>query len=427
MRYVYSVLFYLALPFLFLRLLWRSRHLPAYRKRLSERLGYYPFTLKRSIWVHAVSVGEVLAAIPLIKALQLRYPSFSFLVTTMTPTGAERVKAAFGKEVFHVYLPYDLPDAMNRFLNEMNPIISIIMETELWPNLIAKCSKKGIPICLVNARLSEKSAKGYRRIGGLTKYMLNHLTMIAAHGEQDAARFISLGAPREKVSVTGNIKFDLELKPTLKAQSEDVRQQLGQDRFVWIAASTHEGEEEKVLVAHQKLLEKYSDALLILVPRHPDRFDTVMKLCEQNGLNTVRRSTQVSSVEMQQASVYLGDTMGELLMLYGVADVAFVGGSLVSTGGHNMLEPGALGKPILTGPYLFNFAEISELFLSKKALIKLPDSQVLTEQLIYLVEHPDECQQMGKRALEVVNANRGALQKQLTLLHEVLVKHLGKR
>ena len=424
MRYFYTFLFYLALPFIFIRLLWRGRQLPAYRKRLGERMGYYPFTLQKSIWVHAVSVGEVLAAIPLIKALKSRHPNTLFLVTTMTPTGADRVKVALGKSVYHAYIPYDVPDAMSRFLKKMNPIVAIIMETELWPNLIASCNKKQIPICLVNARLSEKSAKGYARIAGLTRNMLQKINIIAAHGEKDAERFVQLGAPKDRISVTGNIKFDLELPQQLVDQSKEIREKLGRDRFIWIAASTHEGEEEKILAAHRLLLKKYPEALLILVPRHPDRFDAVMKLCEQSAFKTVRRSLSSHSFceePLSEMNVYLGDTMGELLLLYGVSDVAFVGGSLVSRGGHNMLEPGALGKPILTGPYLFNFAEISELFVSANALIKVPDEKTLAEQLDRFIKNPDERTQTGKRALRVMDANRGALQKQLELIEKVLM------
>lgn len=413
MRYLYTFLFYLALPFIFLRLWWRSLRQPAYRQRIRERLGFYPQKLEKSIWVHAVSVGEVIAAIPLIKALNSRYPHMPMVVTTMTPTGAERVKIALGDRVIHAYIPYDLPSAVQRFINHMHPVIAIIMETELWPNLLAVSRKNNIPICLVNARLSEKSAKGYHRIAPLAQEMLRHLDLIAAHGQADANRFIALGAPKERMVVTGNIKFDIELPPELATKSMALREMLGKERFIWIAASTHEGEEEIILAAHKKIRELNPSALLILVPRHPDRFDAIAKLVEQS-FNSSRRSMQQTCT--QETAVYLGDTMGELLLLYGAADVAFVAGSLIPRGGHNMLEPGALGKPIITGTHLFNFAEISELFVSANALIKVLDANSLATQLVLLMQQPEERKQMGARALKVVAANRGALAKQVEMV-----------
>jgi 3-deoxy-D-manno-octulosonic-acid transferase len=412
-RYLYSFLFYLALPIIFIRLWWRSRRLPEYRQRLGERLGHYPFKLDQCIWVHAVSVGETLAAIPLIKALKSRYPHLPLLVTTMTPTGAARVKSALGESVIHTYIPYDFPGAVRRFLSAMQPMVGIIMETELWPNLLAACHHKTIPVCLVNARLSEKSARGYRRIASLTREMLQKMTVIAAHGEVDAKRFIALGAPKDRVIVTGNIKFDLELPLDLISKSTALRDVLGKERFIWIAASTHEGEEEMVLSAHKKLREKNPQALLILVPRHPDRFNKIAALCEQSFV-TVRRSQQ--PVCTQETAVYLGDTMGELLLMYSASDIAFVAGSLIPRGGHNMLEAGALGKPILTGPHLFNFAEISELFIRARALTKVRDTESLAMQLTQLMQNPFEREQMGQRALQVVDANRGALAKQLEII-----------
>lgn len=413
LRYLYTTLFYLALPFIFIRLLWRSLRQPDYNKRLAERLGCYPFKLEKCLWVHAVSVGEALAAIPLIKALKARYPHLPMLVTTTTPTGATRVKTAFGDSVIHAYLPYDLPYAIDRFLINMQPEAAIIMETELWPNLLHACHQKHIPVCLVNARLSEKSAKGYGRIASLTRHMLQELAIIAAHGHADAERFIALGAPRERVIVTGNLKFDLELPDDLISKRDALRQVLGQERFIWIAASTHEGEEDIILAAHKKLREKDAQALLILVPRHPDRFDAIATLSELSFV-TARRSLQQACTS--DTGVYLGDTMGELLLMYAVADVTFVGGSLIPRGGHNMLEPGALAKPILTGPHLFNFAEISELFIVANALTTVTEAESLAAQLIHLRQDNHERAAMGQRARVVMEANRGALAKQLALI-----------
>lgn len=415
--YLYSFLFYLALPLIIIRLYWRSRNLPAYRKRLGERFGYYSYKLDQCIWIHAVSVGESLAAIPLIKILQTHYPMMHFLVTTMTPTGADRIKASLGESVTHVYLPYDLPSAVARFLNAMNPCIAMIMETELWPNLFAACYQRQIPICLLNARLSDRSAKKYGYIAAFTRHMLERLTIIAAHGKTDAERFIALGAKDDQVKLTGNLKFDLQLPHDLQQKARDLRELLGINRFVWIAASTHEGEEEQILAVHQQIVTKNPTALLILVPRHPNRFDEVARLCERMGFEITRRSSKSSTT---RSSIYLGDTMGELLFLYAVADVAFVGGSLVAQGGHNMLEPGALGKAILTGKHLFNFKEISDMFIAAQALIVVSDVKSFTQQLFYLMEHPSECRKMGERALGVIAANQGALQKQFDIIRGVI-------
>jgi 3-deoxy-D-manno-octulosonic-acid transferase len=416
-RILYTILFYLLLPFVFLRLIWRSRHLPGYRYRLKERLGFYPFTLKQSIWVHAVSVGETIAAIPLIKLLKTHYPHLPILITTMTPTGAERVKAAFGDEVYHAYLAYDLPLAVKRFLNAMHPVMAIFMETELWPNLLAECHHRNIPMCLLNARMSAKSAHGYRKTNGLIRGMLQRMSVIAANSANDAERFIQLGADRNKVHVTGNIKFDLELSVDLLTKSRELRMALGQERFIWIAASTHDGEEAIILAAQQKLVEVQKNALLILVPRHPDRFDAVAKNAEQ--LFKIQRRTQTKTCQPDTA-VYLGDTMGELLLMYGAADAAFVGGSLIERGGHNILEPAALSKAILTGPHVFNFAEINQLFLDNQALIRVHDSDSLGEELIKLAKNLAQRENLGKRASEVMAANRGSLMRQLRLVQGFL-------
>ncbi len=422
MRMIYSLLFYMILPFIMLRLLWRSRRIPAYRQRLGERLGYYPFQLKHSLWVHAVSVGESLAAIPLIQALHKRYPQIPIVVTTMTPTGAARVKDALGDLVQHAYIPYDTPGAVKRFLNATQPIAGIIMETELWPNLLTICQRRDIPMCLINARLSAKSLRGYQRVRGLARDMLRTLKVIAAHAAQDAERFIALGATRNDVVVTGNLKFDIALPQALESDATTLRDALGNARFIWIAASTHEGEEEIVLAAHQLLRMQLPDALLILSPRHPDRFDQVAKLCEQSFITQRRSQNACCTLE---TGVYLGDTMGELLRLYGAADVAFVGGSLIARGGHNILEPGALAKPILTGPHMMNFAEISQLFASANALRMVNDAASLAAALLSLNHDPKERMAMGQRALAVVDRNRGALSKQLDLINQCIVMPRG--
>lgn len=417
MRVFYNILFYCILPFLMLRLFCRSFRQPDYRKRINERFGFYPCKFEKSIWVHAVSVGETLAAIPLIKSLKEKYPNIPVIVTTMTPTGAQRIQTAFGDKITHLYIPYDFSGAVKRFLNNINPIIAIIMETELWPNLLYFTTVKKIPICLVNARLSEKSAKSYAKIPEITRQMLNQITIIAAHGVLDAQRFIELGAPAERVFVTGNIKFDIDIPQAVREKGESLRSEFGKERFVWIGASTHEGEEEILLAAHQQLLTKDKNALLVLVPRHPNRFDAIAKMSAQK-LKVCRRSKQ--EICQAETQVYLGDTMGELVMLYSASDVAFVGGSLIPRGGHNILEAAALAKPLLTGNSLYNFAEISDKFLNADALIKVKDSKQLAEELTLLMQNDTRCREVGDRALQVVTANRGALAKQVGLIEKTL-------
>lgn len=398
---------------MFIRLLWRSRKAPDYRHRLKERLGFCPYMFNQCVWVHAVSVGETIAAIPFIKALKKRYPDLPFLITNMTPTGAARVKAAFGNTVMQAYVPYDLPDAVDRFLDRVNPRIAIIMETEMWPNLFAACKSREIPLMIANARLSEKSARGYRLISPLTRQMLTAVSAIAAQATADAERFINLGISKAKVTITGNLKFDIEVSADLIEKSKELRASLGGGRLIWIAASTHQGEEEIILAAHRLIVEKNKNALLILVPRHPERFDAMTELAKQQGFNVIRRSRH--EICAPEINVYMGDTMGELLLMYAVADVAFVGGSFVPVGGHNMLEPAVLSKPILTGPNLFNFAEISEKLFSAQAMVMVENANQLAEAVTELFNNIEYRDKMGKNALDVVEANRGSLEKQLKL------------
>lgn len=412
MRYIYSLLFYIALPYFFLRLLWRSRKTPAYRERLLERLGYVPYLFNQCIWIHAVSLGETNAAVPFIKAIKTKHPDLPILVTNMTPTGSARVKAVFGNTVNQAYIPYDVPDAVSRFLDRVNPIVCVIMETELWPNLIAECSTRNIPLMIANARLSEKSAKGYARIGSLTKTMLTSISKIAAQSTNDAERFIALGAPSETVVVTGNLKFDIEIPGDLMTKATALRTQLG-NRPVWIAASTHPNEEEIILTAHKTVCDKINNALLILVPRHPERFDAIATMIKQQGFHLARRSQ--NEVCAPDTSVYFADTVGEMMLLYAASDIAFVGGSFVPVGGHNMLEPAVLSKPILTGPQLFNFTEISKLLLNAHGMQIVENVEQLASQVIELMENHELCQKMGKQAYHVVETNRGALEKQVKL------------
>jgi len=416
LRYLYSFLLYLAMPFMFLRLLWRSRKVPEYRTRFAERLGFFPETLSKSIWLHAVSVGESLAAIPLIKSLKKTYPDIPIVVTNMTPTGRARIQAALGDSVLQSFVPYDFPDAVSRFLKKTNPIVCIVMETELWPNLFSACKKNKIPMVVTNARLSEKSAKGYQAIAPLTREMLSAVNILASQGIADAERFIALGMKKENVHVTGNLKFDLELPADLAQKSENLKNQLGKNKLIWVAASTHPTEEEIVLAAHRKILKKNPDALLILVPRHPDRFNSVAELIKQQGFSLTRRS----DAEFKPAEVYLADTMGELLLMYSVCDVAFVAGSFANIGGHNMLEAAALAKPIIVGPQLFNFAEISEKLFAANAMIKVLNDEELAIAVTKFFNDEHFRKQVGDNALRVVDENRGALKKQMNLISSLI-------
>ena len=414
-RTLYTLLFHLGLPLVAIRLWLRARKAPAYARRIGERFALnLPILQPGGIWVHAVSVGESIAAAPMIRELLKRYPQLPITVTCMTPTGSERIQALFANEprIQHCYLPYDLPWAAARFLNRVQPKLAVIMETELWPNHIHQCAKRGIPVALANARLSARSAKGYGRFARLTRPMLEEMSLIAVQTETEAERFRQLGARPECVEVTGSIKFDLTIDPQLLVDARELREQWqALARPVWIAASTHEGEDEIVLAAHRQLLGHYPNALLMLVPRHPERFNQVFELCQREGFATVRRSSGEPVTASTQ--VMLGDTMGELLFLYALADTAFVGGSLVPNGGHNLLEPAALAKPVLSGPHLFNFLEISAMLRDAGALEEVGDAQGLALAVQRLFELPQDARRMGQAGLKVMQRNQGALQRLL--------------
>jgi 3-deoxy-D-manno-octulosonic-acid transferase len=353
----------------------------------------------------------------MIRALLERHPLLPITVTCMTPTGSERIRALFANEsrVQHCYLPYDLPWAASRFLDHVRPVLGVIMETELWPNHIHQCARRNIPVALANARLSERSARGYARFAGLTRPMLEEMSWFAVQTETEAQRFRDLGARPECVAVTGSIKFDLTIDPQLLSNAVLLREQWQASRRpVWIAASTHAGEDEIILAAHQKLLNSHPEALLILVPRHPERFNTVHALCVQQGFATVRRSA--AQPVTADTAVLLGDTMGELLFLYALADVAYVGGSLVPNGGHNLLEPAALAKPVLSGPHLFNFLEIAAMLRNAGALVECTDVASLSASLQGLFDEPQLTSDMADAGLQVLKANQGALQRLLDAL-----------
>ncbi|MBQ0213189.1 lipid IV(A) 3-deoxy-D-manno-octulosonic acid transferase [Proteus vulgaris] len=416
---LYQVLLYLIQPLIWLRLLLRSRKAPAYRKRWGERYGFCKGkVVPQGILLHSVSVGETLAAVPLVRALRHHYPDLPITVTTMTPTGSERVRSAFGDDVYHVYLPYDLPGSVNRFLKTVDPKLVIIMETELWPNLISKLHQRKIPLIIANARLSERSAAGYQKLGSFVKTMLQKITLIAAQNQEDGERFIELGLKRSHLHVTGSLKFDISVTPELAARAVALRRQWAAHRPVWIATSTHEGEETIILETHKKLLTQFPQLLLILVPRHPERFPKAEQLTRDAGLKYTLRSTD--AVPDAQTQVVIGDTMGELMLLYGIADLAFVGGSLVERGGHNPLEAAAHAIPVIMGPHTFNFKNICAKLDQAEGLITVTDSESMATAIASLLNDEDYRRYYGRHAVEVLHENQGALLRLLTLLSPYL-------
>ena len=419
MRYIYSLITYLLLPFVVLKLCWSSLRNPDYRRRWPERFGFIAGNHDRPvIWVHAVSVGEVQAAVPLINRLLDRYPDHEIVITTMTPTGARTVQQRFGQAVTHYYLPYDIAWAVRRFLHRLRPAILIIMETEIWPNLFYYARRQAVPVVLVNARMSSRSAAGYARFPSLTRSTLNQINLVAAQGREDARRLIALGSNPDSTVVTGNLKFDIKLPHSIREQAEVLRRGLSVNRPVWIAASTHEGEEKLVLDAFSTVLETVPDCLLLIAPRHPERFDRVADLCQRRGHRVVRRSE--SDPVGADTAIYLIDTLGELPVCYAAADIAFVGGSLVPVGGHNMLEAASLGVPILTGPHFFNFMEITEVLRDAGAAWVVSGSGALARHVLMLIDDANLRYKAGQSGRDIVHANAGGADELMFLLHEHL-------
>jgi 3-deoxy-D-manno-octulosonic-acid transferase len=411
-RFVYSLLLYLALPFVPLKLLWRGIKQPAYLKHWSERFGFYSLMITQPvIWLHCVSVGETRAAEPLIGALQAAYPNHQILLTHGTPTGRDAGEALFGDNVQRVYLPYDLPFAVNRFLKHFQPKIGLIMETELWFNLIAACKQHEIPLLLLNARLSEKSASGYAKLGQLTREGLQNLSAIAAQTADDAARLQSLGA--HNISVAGNLKFDV--KPPADAVDKGLQlRNLFGEKPVFLAASTREGEEALILDAVKDL-----NILTVIVPRHPQRFDEVEALIKNAGLSYARRSALHQPVN-KNVQIILGDSMGELFTYYAACDFTFIGGSLLPFGGQNLIEAAAMSKPILIGPHTFNFAEASKHALAAGAALQVENATSLKENIMNLCSNQALRKQMAKAAFDFSAASAGATARLMKLLAQYL-------
>lgn len=419
LRLVYDTLLYAFAPVALALTAARGLREPPYRDRLAERLGRTRLRFDRApIWIHAVSVGEVQAAAALVRALQKSAPGLPILVTTATPTGAQRVQALFQAGVSHAYLPYDLPGAVRRFLDAVTPRVAIVMEREIWPNLFDECRRRGIAVVLASARLSERSARRHRRLRGLFGAVLARGVVVAAQTPADAERFQAIGAPPCNVHVTGNVKFDLEIPQELGAAGEALRHAQFPARPVWIAASTHEKEEDIVLEAHRQVCAARPEALLLLVPRHPPRFAQVRAWLKAGKVSFATRSMQERVTS--DTAVLLVDTLGELLMFYAAADVAFVGGSLVPIGGHNLLEPAALGRAILVGPHNFNAPEIAELLLGQGAARQVAAAAPLGTAVIELLNDSACASAMGARARAVVEANRGALARLLQLVEPLM-------
>jgi 3-deoxy-D-manno-octulosonic-acid transferase len=420
----YSIAAYMALPWVIFRLIWRGLRYPAYFGRWRERFGYtQPLTGKRVIWVHAVSVGEVKTSVGLVEELLVKYPRHQVMITTMTPTGSSQVTKIFGDRVAHSYVPYDLPHAVRRFLDRVHPEFAIIAETEFWPNIFRICDERDIPLLLVNVRVSQTSMKGYLRFPRFTREMLRRACVMGVQSQIDAQRLRNMGAPDRLVGVTGNLKFDVELPPQVEQSAAELRAQWGANRPIWIAASTHDGEERKVLAAFRKLRQAFPDMLLVVVPRHPERFASVARLCSRSGYSVALRSEHQGELG-SGVDVLVGDTMGELQLFYAAADVAYIGGSLVARGGQNVLESAAVGVPVVFGPHMFNFEQISAMTLERGAGRQVHDVDELTEAVSQLFQQPGLRRAMGEAGRAMVAENRGALHDTVQLVQSALQRRV---
>lgn len=419
MRALYTLTMYLVTPVIVYRLAARGLRLRGYYSRWLERFGFFPDpALGPTIWVHAVSVGEVNAAAPLVDALRTRYADQPIVVTTVTPTGSDRVRQLWGDKVFHVYLPYDLPAAVRRFLRRIRPRIAVIMETEIWPNLYLECAARGVPIVIANARLSEKSLRGYGPALPLAREAVRCAHFVAAQSHTDAERFRALGVRDDRLELVGNLKFDMRVPGHLPQQAAEWRQAWGPLRPVWIAASTHEGEELAVIEAHSRLLHRFPDALLLVAPRHPERFRPMIQLCKSYGFATACRSED--TLARTDTQCFVIDTLGELVAFLAAADVAFVAGSLEPIGGHNVLEPAALGVPVLVGPHTFNFTEVTDLLLERGAAQRITGPDALAAALQQLLADPARMRSMGEAARLAVEGARGAVERTVKRIEQIL-------
>lgn len=420
LRAFYTMLLTIALPFLLGRRLFKDRRNAQERKRWLERFGVYSqaFSQSGSIWIHAVSVGEFLAVLSLVRACKAHFPDRPIIITTTTPTAAAQVQRVLGDQVVHAYFPYDLIFVMCRFLNHFKPAIALIVETELWPNLLWVCEKNHLPVLVINACLSQRSLRGYQRFKILSTAMMNRINKVCAQTEEEGSRFLSLGLKPDRLCITGNLKFDQLLPVGIGEQSQVLREQWGRYRPVWIAASTHRGEEAIILQVFKTLGKTFPDLLLVLAPRHPERCSEVKKMIHEAGYEPLIRST--ATLPHLDTAVYLVDTLGELNLFYSASDVAFVGGSLVPVGGHNVLEPALFAVPILVGPYMFNCLEVVSPLKNVGALVQIPDQAGLMSALATWLSDPVGRKQAGLEAQRIVEENRGAVLKTLDCIQNLL-------
>ncbi len=422
MIYIYRTLLNLAIPFGLISLCLRGFKNPDYWSRWSERFGSASEEVRSNapydLWVHAVSVGEARASAPLIQRLIKEKPGINILVTTTTPTGSAMVDMMLQGKVSHCYFPYDLNWAIKRFVATVNAKAVLVMETEIWPNLISAVKQSGAKLFYTNVRLSERSYAGYARFPNFVQSTLEQVDFFAVQGKNDRKHLQLLGVPAEKIAETGSIKFDVNIAPSLRESAEVMRRQLGQDRLIWIAGSTRDGEESKILAAYKSLKEKFPSLLLILVPRHPERFDYMARKIQRRELVCVRRTEDVAELSAD-VDVYLGDTMGELTLMYACSDVAFVGGSLEPLGGQNILEPCALGVPVVFGPHMFNFPDISRWTIKEGAGKMVKDVDELTDVVAGLLANPSLRDEMGSKGVAFIDAHRGALKKNYDLIERL--------
>lgn len=415
-RVIYTFVLWLLLPYVFFHLLWRGRKQPEYFQHIAERFGFYPITTNKPvIWLHTVSVGETRAASSLIQRLSEAYPEHQLLLTHTTPTGRATSEQMYGNKVLRVYLPYDYPFAVRRFLRHFQPHIGILLETEIWFNLIQACRDTHIPLLLLNARLSEKSAARYARFPNLTRQGLRELSAIAAQTEDDAQRLRNLGGGN--ITVMGNLKFDIAPPAAMLELGKHLRTTFGTKRKIFLAASTREGEEPLILDALSKT--RIDNLLTIIVPRHPQRFDEIAALLAKQGFRYQRRSTNETILPATQ--IVLGDSMGEMFAYYSACDVAFIGGSLLPFGGQNLIEACALAKPVLIGPHTYNFAQASQLALASGAALSVADTAAISATLQMLFANRDQMLQMGEAGLRFVQANQGATEHALAQIRQTLL------
>jgi 3-deoxy-D-manno-octulosonic-acid transferase len=416
---LYSFGVYVLVIWALAHLFWRGIHHAPYLRRWHERFGFVkPVKSDDVIWVHAVSVGEVRTVSRLVEFLKSEYPNSQILITTMTPTGSAQVRQSHGNSVLHCYAPYDLPGAVRRFLDRVRPRLAFVIETEFWPNILRLCDERSIPTLLLNVRVSPKSFKGYSLFPRFVRKMLERPSVMAAQSEDDARRLLALGARAERVEVTGNLKFDVSPPRDVSETATALRKRWGVSRPVWIAASTHDGEEKKVLEAFRTLHESHPNALLVLVPRHPERFVNVARLCRRSGYKVALHSE--TRTELPETEILVGDTMGELAGMYAAADVAFIGGSLVRHGGHNLVEAMAVGTPVVFGPHVFNFEQSSRAALEYGAAEQVRDP----DELAGIVQKYLDSQELRARAADaakrVIEESRGSLEATEALIRETV-------